>query len=205
MSDIVDGRIAVVVGSTRPGRICPGIAGWIRDRLQSGSPLSYELLDLAEIDLPMLDEPLMAALGRYEHEHTKSWSRAVRSYQGFVFVFPQYNWGYPAVLKNALDFLYDEWRDKPAAVASYGTRGGNRAVAQLSSVLQGLHMRTVDQQLELVVTEADVDEDWQLKDVDATLRPYRDQVRAVDAQLVGAIGAQPSAVQTSVGLGGAGV
>ncbi|MER5793317.1 NAD(P)H-dependent oxidoreductase [Streptomyces sp. NPDC001980] len=78
---------------------------------------------------------------------------------------------------------YAEWRDKLAAVASYGTRGGNRAVAQLRGVLQGLHMRIIDQNLELVVTDADVDEDEQLTDVAATLQPFTGQVRPVDAQL----------------------
>jgi hypothetical protein len=91
-------RIAVVIGSTRPARICPGIAVWFKDAAQAQSPLRYELIDLAEIDLPLLDEPLKAALGEYEHEHTRAWSRIVSAYDGFVFVFPQYNWGYPAPL-----------------------------------------------------------------------------------------------------------
>ncbi|QMU70479.1 NADPH-dependent FMN reductase [Streptacidiphilus sp. P02-A3a] len=180
-------RIAVVVGSSRPGRICPGIAEWIRDTAQQDSLLRYELLDLAEAGLPLLDEPLMASLGQYQHEHTRRWSRTVSSYSGFVFVFPQYNWGYPAVLKNALDFLYHEWHDKPAVVAGYGNRGGNKGVAQLLGVLQGLHMRILEQHLELVVTKADLDDNWQLRDVEATLHPYRDQVRAVDRQLTDAL------------------
>ncbi|GCE00685.1 NADPH-dependent FMN reductase [Embleya hyalina] len=180
-------RIAVVVGSTRPTRICPDIAEWIRTVLQRDSPLTYELLDLADVGLPLLDEPLKAALQQYEHEHTRRWSRTVGSYDGFVFVFPQYNWGYPAVLKNALDFLYREWHDKPAAVAGYGTRGGGKGVAQLLSVLQGLHMRALDDHLELVITDADVDENWQLKDVEATLHPYRDRIRAIDEQMLEAL------------------
>ena len=180
-------RVAVVVGSTRPTRICPGIAEWIRAVIQQDSVLRYELLALAEAGLPLLDEPRMASLGQYEHEHTRRWSRTVSSYSGFVFVFPQYNWGYPAVLKNALDFLYHEWHDKPAVVAGYGTRGGNKGVAQLLGVLRGLHMRPLDNPLELVVTSADLDEDWQLKDVEATLRSYRDQIRAVDGQLTDAL------------------
>ena len=72
----------------------------------------------------------MAALGQYEHEHTRAWSRTVSSFDGFIFVFPQYNWGYPAALKNALDFLFLEWRDKPVSFLTYGTRGGNMAASQ---------------------------------------------------------------------------
>lgn len=180
-------RIAVVIGSTRPARICPGIAGWIRDVAQDGSPLRYELLDLADHPLPLLDEPLKAALQQYQHDHTKRWSRTVDSYSGFLFVFPQYNWGYPAALKNALDYLYHEWRDKPATVATYGTRGGGKGAAQLLQVLQGLHMRALENHLELTITDADVDENWQLIDLDATLRPYREQVRRIDEQLIEAI------------------
>jgi NAD(P)H-dependent FMN reductase len=119
------GRVAVVVGSTRPTRICPGIAEWVKNVAQHDSPLHYELVDLAEVNPPFLDEPLMAALGQYEHEHTRAWSRTVATFDGFIFVFPQYNWGYPAPLKNALDYLYVEWRDKPASFVTYGTRGGH--------------------------------------------------------------------------------
>lgn len=118
-------RIAVVIGSNRPKRICPEIAEWVRATAERGSSLTFELLDLGAVALPFLDEPAMAALGEYVHEHTRGWSGLVSSYDGFVFVFPQYNWGYPAVLQNALDYLYAEWRDKPAALVTYGTRARN--------------------------------------------------------------------------------
>jgi NAD(P)H-dependent FMN reductase len=180
-------RIAVVIGSTRPTRIGAGIAEWVKDVAQEGSPLRYELIDLAEITLPFLDEPLKAALGQYEHEHTRAWSRVVSGYDGFIFVFPQYNWGYPAPLKNALDFLYDEWHDKPATSVTYGTRGGNKAAQQLHGVLEGIHMRPLEDRIEIVITDADVDEDWQLRDLDATLRPYLPLLRVLDAQLLDAL------------------
>jgi NAD(P)H-dependent FMN reductase len=180
-------RIAVIIGSTRPTRICPDIAAWFVKTAQEGSSLTYELVDLAEVNLPFLDEPLMAALGQYEHEHTRAWSALVQSYDGFVFVFPQYNWGYPAVIKNAVDYLYAEWRDKPASFATYGTRGGNLAAGQFHQILQGVHMQEVDQHLELVITEADLDENWQLKDIDATFQPFAAQARRVDEQLAVAL------------------
>jgi NAD(P)H-dependent FMN reductase len=176
-------RVAVVIGSTRPGRICPGIAEWVVNVAQDDNPVRYELIDLAGVELPFLDEPLMAALDRYEHEHTRAWSRTVSSYDGFVFVFPQYNWGYPAPLKNAVDFLYAEWRDKPATSVTYGTRGGSRAGGQFREVLMGLHMRPLDDRLELVITEDDVDADWQLKDLERTLRPYAGPMRTIAAQM----------------------
>jgi NAD(P)H-dependent FMN reductase len=90
-------------------------------------------------------------------------------------------------LKNALDYLYTEWRDKPATFATYGTRGGNKAAEQFHQVLQGLHMRELGDHLELVITDDAVDEDWQLRDVDATLHPYQVQAKAISAQLLEAI------------------
>lgn len=183
----VNERVAVVVGSTRPTRICRGIAEWVLGKAQEASLLHYELLDLAEIDLPFLDEPLKGALGHYEHEHTKAWSRTVSSYGGFVFVFPQYNWGYPAPLKNALDFLYLEWSGKPASCVTYGTRGGGKGALQFHGVLQGLHMRELEDHLEVVITDDDVDGNWQLKDLDATLSPYAAQISAIDAQMIEAL------------------
>jgi NAD(P)H-dependent FMN reductase len=178
-------RIAVVIGSTRPTRICAGIAAWACEAGKD-SELSYELLDLAEVGLPFLDEPLKAALGDYKHEHTRAWSQAVQSYDGFLFVFPQYNWGYPAVLKNALDYLYQEWHDKPASFITYGTRGGSKAAEQFTEVLQGLHMRILDH-VEAVITDDDLDEDWQLKDIRATLRPVIPALAAIDFQMTDAL------------------
>lgn len=179
--------MAVIIGSTRPSRICPGIARWVLKAAQADSPLQYELIDLAEVDLPFLDEPLMAALGEYEHEHTRAWSRIVRSYDGFLFVFPQYNWGYPAPLKNALDFLYHEWGGKPASYVTYGTRGGSRGAEQIRGVLAGLKMRELDQHLEVVITDDDVDDDWQLRDLDAVMQLYHAQTKLIDAQMIEAL------------------
>lgn len=180
-------RVAVVIGSTRPTRICPGIARWVRDAAQAESPLRYDLIDLAEIDLPFLDEPLKAALGQYQHEHTRAWSRLVGACNGFIFVFPQYNWGYPAPLKNALDFLYHEWHGKPVSYVTYGTRGGGKGAEQLRGVLAGLKMRELDQHLEVVITDNDVDDDWQLRDLDAVMRPYGADIARIDAQMVEAL------------------
>lgn len=180
-------RIAVVVGSTRPNRICGVVSGWVRDALQDGSPFHYELLDLADVNLPLLDEPLKAALQQYQHGHTREWSRLVTSFDGFLFVFPQYNWGYPAVLKNALDYLYMEWWEKPASVFTYGTRGGHKGAEQLITVLNGLHMMVLDDHVEAVITDDDVDDNWQLTDPAATLRPTLQQLRKVDAGFVGAL------------------
>jgi NAD(P)H-dependent FMN reductase len=180
-------RVGVVIGSTRPTRICAGIAEWAWQALAEESPLRYELVDLAEIDLPLLDEPLKAALREYEHEHTKSWSRLIAGLSGFVFVLPQYNWGYPAVLKNALDYLYYEWHDKPVTSVTYGTRGGGKGADQIRQVFDGLHMRPLADLVEVVITDDDVDQQWQLTDLEATMGPYREQLRRVDAEMIEAL------------------
>lgn len=189
--------MAVVVGSTRPNRICDGLAHWVISVAQPGSPLRYRILDLADVGLPFLDESFPAAMGRYEHEHTKAWSRLVGSFDAFVFVFPQYNWGYPAPLKNALDFLYAEWNAKPAGLVTYGTRGGGKGASQLRGVLQGLHMRTLEDNVELSIADEDCNSTGQLVDLESTLTPFIPAVRALDEQLVASLSALPAALPAS--------
>ncbi len=154
------------------------------------SPLTFEIVDLREVDLPFLDEPEMAATGRYTHEHTQRWSRVVSSYDGFVFVFPQYNWGYPAVLKNALDFLYAEWSGKPAGLVTYGTRGGGRGASGLQVVLEGLHMRNTATNPALNTNPAQLDENGKFVDIEAAFAPFVDSVRAMAAELDALIAAK---------------
>jgi NAD(P)H-dependent FMN reductase len=176
-------RVAVVIGSNRPRRICTGIATWVQRALSDTGLLEVEMVDLQQLDLPFLDEPIMASRGHYEHEHTVRWSELVRSYDGFVFVFPQYNWGYPAVLKNALDFLYHEWANKPAGLVTYGARGGGLAATQLKQVLQGLHMRSTETNIELKTNETLTSDDGNFHDIDAAFSDYLPQVTALASEL----------------------
>ncbi len=133
--------------------------------------------------MPFLDEPTLPAQGRYEHEHTVRWSELVRSYDGFVFVFPQYNWGYPAVLKNALDFLYDEWANKPAGLVSHGSHGGGLAAMQLRQVLQGLHIRNTETNIEIKTAEAMLTDGGNFRDIDAALAEYLPQATTLANEL----------------------
>jgi len=179
------GRIAVIIGSTRPTRICPGIAHWSAHVLRQESPLCYEIIDLADAGLPFLDEPLKPALGDYRHEHTPgrgaAWSAATR---GSCSSSRSTTGGYPAPVKNALDFLYREWHGKPATSVTYGTRGGGKAADQLRHVLEGLHMRPLATPLEITITDRQVDEDWQLTDLAATMQPYAALTRRIDAEMI---------------------
>jgi NAD(P)H-dependent FMN reductase len=137
-------RILVIVGSTRPRRICRKIAEWVAEVGRETVAGEFEIVDLKDWRLPMDDEPgIPAAGGAYAFEHTSAWSRKIAEATAFVFVTPQYNWGYPAPLKNALDHLYNEWSGKPAMIVSYGGHGGDRCARQLRQVLKGLHMKPV--------------------------------------------------------------
>jgi NAD(P)H-dependent FMN reductase len=135
--------VLVILGSIRAGRLCPTIAAWIIGIARASTNLDYEVVDLLDWNLPADDEPGIPALGVYGQEHTRAWSRKVAGAAAVVIVTPQYNWGYPAPLKNALDHLYQEWSGKPLVIVSYGRRGGNKCAAQLVQIAEGLHMRTV--------------------------------------------------------------
>ncbi|MCO8272697.1 NAD(P)H-dependent oxidoreductase [Actinoplanes sp. TRM 88003] len=172
--------VAVVVGSTRPHRISLDVAQWARAVIADGSRLRYEIVDLAEVGLPLLDEPAPAAFGHYANEHTKRWSAVVTRFDAFLFVYPQYNWGYPGVLKNALDFLYHEWHGKPASLLTWSVTGGARGAAQLRQVFQGLRMKPMRTYIEAPLTEADVDATGRLRNTETTFGPTRPHLRQLD-------------------------
>lgn len=111
--------VGIIIGSTRPGRIGLGVARWVHEVAQRRSDAHYELVDIADYNLPLLDEPEPPSTGNYRNEHTKRWSAKVASLDAFVFVTPEYNHGTSAALKNALDFLYAEWNNKAAAVVLF--------------------------------------------------------------------------------------
>lgn len=134
-------RLGVVVGSTRPGRRGPQVAAWVHRRAERQPGCSVELLDLAEIGLPLLDEEQEASSGVYTRPHTVAWSARVAALDAVLLVTPEYNNSFPAPLKNALDYLYDEWRRKPVGIVGYGmTSAGTRAIAALMPVVTALGM-----------------------------------------------------------------
>jgi NAD(P)H-dependent FMN reductase len=146
-----DLRMAVIIASSRPNRVGPTVADWVCSFTGDREGVSYELVDLADQGLPNYDEPQPAASGQYTQEHTRAWSTKVSSFDGFVFVTPEYNRGIPGQLKNALDFLYTEWNDKAAGIVAYGSSGGLRAVEQLKSILGELQVATVRAQVSVSI------------------------------------------------------
>ncbi len=142
-------RIAIVTGSTRPGRNNIAVARWVLELAATRRDATFELVDIADYDLPLLDEPLPPVLGRYMHSHTKRWAAKIASFDGYVFVTPEYNHGTSAALKNAIDYLYAEWNDKAAGFVSYGAVGGARAVEHLRLVMGNLMVADVTKQVVL--------------------------------------------------------
>ncbi|AZP19761.1 NADPH-dependent FMN reductase [Streptomyces aquilus] len=137
-------RIGIILGSTRPGRRGDQIASWVLDVARAHGGADYELIDLADHRLGNLDEGLNPSLRQYEHPHTHAWSALIESFDGFVFLVPEYNHSFPGALKNALDYLYREWNDKAAGIISYGGRAsGVRAAEALRLVLAELGVATV--------------------------------------------------------------
>ena len=136
-------QVLVVVGSVRARRIGPQIAEWVAQIGRDVVGAQFEVVDLRDWPLPMSDEPGIPAIDDYLTEDTRAWSRKVAGADAFVFVTPQYNWGYPAPLKNALDHLYKEWANKPAVIVTYGGHGGGKCGRQLRQVLKGLKMRPI--------------------------------------------------------------
>jgi len=116
--------IKIILGSTRPERFGEQPARWIADLAKDHPGARFELIDLKEIDLPLLDEPVPALYGQYSQPHTKAWAELIEEADGFIFVTPEYNSGVPAAFKNAIDYLAAEWRYKPVAFVSYGAVGG---------------------------------------------------------------------------------
>jgi NAD(P)H-dependent FMN reductase len=142
-------QIAIIVGSTRPGRKCEAVAQWAYDVARRRTDADFAILDLATFALPLLDEPMPASSGSYDHPHTRAWSAAVAPFDGYVFVTPEYNHGTSAALKNAIDFLYKEWTDKAAGFIGYGYSLGARAIENLRLVMASLQVATVRPQVGL--------------------------------------------------------
>jgi NAD(P)H-dependent FMN reductase len=140
-------KIAIILGSTRPGRNGAAVADWVVDRAAARTAAHYELVDLADHPLPHLDEAMPPTMGQYAREHTQAWAKTIGSYDGYIFVTPEYNHSTSGVLKNAIDYLYAEWNNKAAAFVSYGALGGARAIEHLRAILSELQVAHVRQQL----------------------------------------------------------
>ncbi len=152
--------LQVILGSTRPGRNGAPIAEWVTAAAKAHGGFEVELVDLAEVALPLLDEPGHPRLGNYVHQHTQDWSATVSRGDAFVFVVPEYNHSFNAATKNALDFLHTEWADKAAGIVSYGgVSAGTRAMTALKPVLSALRMVPVTEAVNIPFFTQFIDDD----------------------------------------------
>lgn len=142
-------RIGIIIGSTRPGRKAEAVAQWVHEIAKKRSDAEYELVDIKDFDLPLLDEPVPPSMGQYSKPHTKKWAATIEPLDGFVFVTPEYNHATSGALKNAIDFLYREWNNKAAGFVGYGSAGGTRAVENLRLVMGELQVADVRAQVAL--------------------------------------------------------
>jgi NAD(P)H-dependent FMN reductase len=134
-------NLKIITSTTRPERKGIAIAEWIYSLAKAQDGINAELLDLAKINLPLMDEPNHPRLAKYEYQHTKDWSVKINEADAFVIVLAEYNYGFPAPIKNAIDYLFHEWAYKPVGLVSYGgVSGGLRAAQMLKLVLTTLQM-----------------------------------------------------------------
>jgi len=168
-------KVAIITGSTRPGRKSEAVARWVYDIAARRSDASFEVVDIAAFDLPLLDETLPPLVNQYEKPHTKAWAAKISTFDAFVFVTPEYNHSTSGALKNAIDFLYREWNDKAAGFVGYGSVGGTRAVEHLRLIMGEIKVAAVRSQVALSLYT-----DFEHF---STLRPGPQQQAAVNAML----------------------
>ncbi|MEV7238440.1 NAD(P)H-dependent oxidoreductase [Streptomyces sp. NPDC051020] len=142
-------KIGIILGSTRPGRNGEAVACWVHEIAAQRTDAEFELVDLADHKLPLLDEAYPPSMGQYAQPHTQAWAEKIASFDGFVIVTPEYNRSVPGALKNAIDFLYAEWANKAVGFVSYGATGGTRAVEHLRLIAGELQMADVRSQVAL--------------------------------------------------------
>jgi NAD(P)H-dependent FMN reductase len=148
-------KIAIILGSTRPGRNGEAVARWVYDIAKKRiDDTEFEFVDIKDYNLPLLDEPAPPSTGQYSKEHTKVWSAKIDSFDAYVFVTAEYNHGIPGALKNAIDYIYREWNNKAAGFVGYGSAGGVRAAEQLRLVMAELQVADVRAQVAVsIITE----------------------------------------------------
>jgi NAD(P)H-dependent FMN reductase len=185
--------LQVIAASTRDGRKGIAVARWIRQVAEAHGGFDVELVDLAEVGLPLFDEPHHPRLGQYTHQSTRDWSEIVRRADAYVFVTPEYNHSFPASLKNALDHLYQEWNHKPAGLLSYGgVSAGLRAATALKPVLSALRMVPATEAVSVPNFAQFLDDDGEFvpsAQVEATGKAMLDEL----VRLAGALGTLRSA------------
>lgn len=159
----VTSRLQIIIASTRPGRVGQAVGRWFEQRARGHGGFEVEVVDLLELDLPFMDEPNHPRLHDYTHRHTKEWSARVEAADAFAFVMPEYNHGFTAPLKNAIDYLNVEWQFKPVGLVSYGgVAAGTRAAQMLKPVLTVLKMTPLAEAVSIPFVAQFIDDDGEI-------------------------------------------
>lgn len=146
-------NIGIIIGSTRPGRNCEAVSKWVYEISKERKDAKFELVDILDYNLPLLDEPYPPAMMKYTKDHTKKWANKISEFDGFIFVTPEYNHSTSGALKNAIDYLNNEWNNKAVGFVSYGGSGGVRAVEHLRAIVGTVKMAPVSDQVSLSLFE----------------------------------------------------
>jgi NAD(P)H-dependent FMN reductase len=161
-------KLQTIICSTRPGRIGPALGRWFHELAGQHEAFDAELVDIADFDLPIFDEPNHPATQNYQHDHTKKWAASVAAADAYVFVLPEYNFGPPPSLLNALNYLYFEWNFKPAGLLSYGgVSGGLRSAQMVKLTLTTLKIMPMYEGVMVQDVSGRVDADQRFQALDA--------------------------------------
>lgn len=133
-------KLAIIISSTRPGRLGPSVGAWFTDRAKKHAVFNIDLIDLGEVNLPLFDEPIPPMMNQYTNAHTKEWAKRIGAADAFVIVTPEYNFSMPPALVNAVDYLHKEWKYKPVGFVGYGGVGAARAIEMEKQLFSALHM-----------------------------------------------------------------
>lgn len=156
--------LQIIIASTRPGRIGLPVARWFESRARAHGGFQVDVVDLLELGLPFMDEPNHPRLQQYTHQHTRDWSARVQAADAFAFVTPEYNYGLPAALKNAIDFLHLEWGYKAGGFVSYGgISAGTRSVQMLKQVVTTLKVYALPEAVSIPFVAQFLDDEGEIR------------------------------------------
>ena len=175
-------KVQLIIGSTRQNRLSPSIASWIEAQIAKHEGLELEVVDLKDLNLPLFDEPMPPSMAPGESASAKAWATKVSSADAFIILSPEYNAGYPGVLKNAIDYLKQEWHNRPVAFVTYGFGGGVSSAAQLRQVFARIGAEMVENDTAIDIGPI-LNETGGITDTDASLQPYEEVIQSALAEI----------------------
>lgn len=180
-------HIQLIIGSTRKGRVAPAVAEWVKQHAETNNDITLEVVDLEEENLPFFNAAVPPAYGADPSDHAQAWAKKIESADGYIFLTAEYNRSIPASLKNAIDYLVAEWKEKPAAIVSYGyIDGGKSATKHLQDIFAWLKVAIVDSTVNIQLTQDLFDESGSFKDIESDFAQYDETLQNALAELVNA-------------------